>query len=144
MKPATECHALLEQILLTWNPPLMDDHNRRDVTTCVKTAAVAVLAYVLDDVFPWHILNVQQKAVVAQAERVFDGWAKQRGKGVIVHMATTTCQICFHRQEVPTYDDWECESCGQEYTYEEGHILKLSEDQLTLLRGPILPRDQNG
>lgn len=44
------------------------------------------------------------------------------------------CQICGHAQRVPTYGNFTCEQCGQEYVYDENHFLCLSDEQIKTLR----------
>lgn len=44
------------------------------------------------------------------------------------------CQICGKRQEVPTQGDWNCNKCEQQYVYEDGSEIVLSEDQIQVLR----------
>jgi len=48
--------------------------------------------------------------------------------------ARAKCDICGHDQVVGTYSDWVCEQCGQEYEYEEGHSIVLTEAQRDCLR----------
>lgn len=50
-------------------------------------------------------------------------------------MTKGKCEICEHvTNDVPPYGDWECESCGQQYAYDEGHKIILTEDQIIVLR----------
>lgn len=44
------------------------------------------------------------------------------------------CDVCGAENIVQSYLDWMCSKCGQQYEYEEGHRIKLSEKQLNLLR----------
>ena len=48
---------------------------------------------------------------------------------------TVECLICGHRQRVGDYGDYQCSGCGQKYTYEEGHMIELTVEQLEALRG---------
>lgn len=45
-----------------------------------------------------------------------------------------TCQICQIRQKVYSYGNWTCDHCGQEYKYEEGHMIVLTSEQIEILR----------
>lgn len=44
-----------------------------------------------------------------------------------------TCEICRHKQQVEKFGDWQCASCKQEYAYDEGHAIRLSDEQRCLL-----------
>ena len=46
------------------------------------------------------------------------------------------CDICGETQEVSNYGDWSCRQCGQGYTYDECHQIRLTDSQLALLRNP--------
>ncbi len=46
------------------------------------------------------------------------------------------CEICDHKQLVDSYEGWQCANCEQQYAYDEGHCIILSEAQLDLLRAP--------
>lgn len=46
----------------------------------------------------------------------------------------STCMFCDHVQEVPTYEEYKCEKCGQRYEYNEGHSPVLTPQQITTLR----------
>lgn len=46
----------------------------------------------------------------------------------------TKCDICGAVNEVPNYGEWDCHQCGQGYTYDEGHQIRLTDAQWALLR----------
>ena len=46
------------------------------------------------------------------------------------------CDICGETQEVSNYGDWACRKCGQGYTYDECHQIRLTDSQWALLRNP--------
>lgn len=46
----------------------------------------------------------------------------------------TKCDICGAVNEVPTYGEWDCRQCGQGYTYDEGHQIRLTDAQWAMLR----------
>ena len=46
------------------------------------------------------------------------------------------CDICGETQEVSNYGDWACRQCLQGYTYDECHMISLTDAQLALLRNP--------
>lgn len=46
----------------------------------------------------------------------------------------TKCDTCGAVNEVPNYGDWDCCQCGQGYTYDEGHQIRLTDAQWALLR----------
>ena len=46
----------------------------------------------------------------------------------------TKCDICGAVNEVPNYGEWDCCQCGQGYTYDEGHQIRLTDAQWALLR----------
>ena len=46
------------------------------------------------------------------------------------------CDICGETQEVSNYGDWSCRQCGQGYTYDECHQIRLTDSQWALLRNP--------
>jgi len=46
----------------------------------------------------------------------------------------TQCEICGSENDAELYTDWECVSCGQNYKYDEGHAIVLTEDQRALLQ----------
>ena len=46
------------------------------------------------------------------------------------------CDICGETQEVSNYGDWACRKCGQGYTYDECHQIRLADSQWALLRNP--------
>lgn len=50
----------------------------------------------------------------------------------------TKCDICGAVNEVPNYGEWDCCQCGQGYTYDEGHQIRLIVAQWALL--PNQPR----
>jgi len=45
-----------------------------------------------------------------------------------------TCNLCGAERIGESYSNWTCSSCGQQYIYEEGDMLQLSEHQRNLLR----------
>lgn len=53
-----------------------------------------------------------------------------------------TCKICGHtqRENVFSYGDFKCERCGQEYVYNEGHSIKLTNSQLRALKDEWIVR----
>lgn len=51
------------------------------------------------------------------------------------------CDVCGHNQEVYSYGDFACSSCGQEYKYDEGHKIALSPEQIAALRTMNEERD---
>ena len=44
------------------------------------------------------------------------------------------CILCGASKHVDSFDDWTCEKCGQQYEYEEGHRIVLTEEQIEWLR----------
>lgn len=46
------------------------------------------------------------------------------------------CDICGETQEVSNYGDWACRQCGQGYTYDECHQIRLTDAQWSMLRNP--------
>lgn len=49
---------------------------------------------------------------------------------------TAKCDICGTENTVASYGDWACRQCGQGYTYDECHQIRLTDSQLALLRNP--------
>lgn len=49
---------------------------------------------------------------------------------------TAKCDICGMENTVASYGDWACRQCGQGYTYDECHQIRLTDAQLALLRSP--------
>lgn len=47
------------------------------------------------------------------------------------------CDICGTENTVASYGDWQCRQCGQGYTYDECHQIRLTDAQLALLRSPL-------
>lgn len=45
-----------------------------------------------------------------------------------------SCTICGGKVEGEEYGDSQCLACGQEYEYEEGPQLVLSDEQIALLK----------
>lgn len=45
-----------------------------------------------------------------------------------------TCLICGHQQEVISYSCFSCDGSGQDYRYEEGHMINLQAEQVESLR----------
>ena len=64
---------------------------------------------------------------------------------------TAKCDICGTENTVASYGDWACRQCGQGYTYDECHQIRLTDSQWALLRNPPrwipvserLPDDEN-
>ncbi len=44
-----------------------------------------------------------------------------------------TCLICGNTQAAGKFGDYVCEYCGQKYTYEEGHMIELTIEQIEAL-----------
>lgn len=49
---------------------------------------------------------------------------------------TAKCDICGTENTVASYGDWACRQCGQGYTYDECHQIRLTDSQWALLRNP--------
>lgn len=49
---------------------------------------------------------------------------------------TAKCDICGTENTVASYGDWSCRQCGQGYTYDECHQIRLTDSQCALLRNP--------
>ena len=49
---------------------------------------------------------------------------------------TAKCDICGMENTVASYGDWACRQCGQGYTYDECHQIRLTDSQWALLRNP--------
>ena len=47
---------------------------------------------------------------------------------------TAKCDICGTENTVASYGDWACRQCGQGYTYDECHQIRLTDSQWALLR----------
>jgi len=43
------------------------------------------------------------------------------------------CIICEDEVSTPYYSDVTCDKCGQVYTYDEGHVIKLTAEQVDVL-----------
>ena len=54
----------------------------------------------------------------------------------VVSTWTDKCDICGAENAVPSYGDWDCEQCGQRYSYDECHRISLTAVQWALLRNP--------
>ena len=45
------------------------------------------------------------------------------------------CKICDHDTATKEWcDGWVCKTCGQEYPFDEGVIMSISDEQLLVLR----------
>ena len=76
--------------------------------------------------FPQYISNTVQHGRVKMCN--------ERG-------VTITCEICGNKFYIGTYSGDYCKKCGQQYDYDEGHFLVLSDEQREFLRkGPELIR----
>lgn len=49
-------------------------------------------------------------------------------------MNASECTICGKTIQHETYDDFKCPKCGQEFIWDEGHQIVLTDSQMELLR----------
>ncbi len=53
----------------------------------------------------------------------------QERYSVMSNTYEATCLICGHWQAAGKFGDYQCSSCGQKYTYGEGHMIELTAEQ---------------
>ncbi len=54
-----------------------------------------------------------------------------------------TCLICGYEETVDSITAFSCNTCGQSYRYEEGHVIDLQTEQVELLKATAQSREQD-
>jgi len=72
MRSIEDVERVVDQVLLTWDPPLMHDPKDFCLATCVQTGAMSAVAFMMAEDFPWNRLTDIQIIVLRQALTVYD------------------------------------------------------------------------